>query len=383
MEVLSAQWLGIMAALAAVFWATPERWRRYVPTFATAAFAAWLSPLTLAALALAVGVCWLAHRRLAANGRLIALACAAQLLPLVAWRINAQVPLPGLAGIAIPLGLSYIGLRGVQYCIESYKDKLPRHGLADLVGYFFFLPTLVAGPIHRFAAYVADEHRRRWNPALFSEGLERILYGYVKIAFLANLLVDTTLTGWITANTTPGSQAALYGTLITKGLNGYLQFAGYSDVAIGFARLLGFRVMENFDSPLTKPNVQAFWGAWHMSLTSWCRDYVYTPVFSLTRARSLGIVASMAVLGLWHEFTPRYLLWGLYNGVAIVAWYQWRALAGERLEARLAANRALAVAWRILAVLITVHVIFVGFIFVQHKSLGEAWNFFTAMIGLA
>lgn len=383
MDVLSAQWLGIMAALAAVFWATPERWRRFVPAVATAAFCAWLSPLTLAALVLSVGVCRLAQSRFAENGRAIALACAVQLLPLVAWRISAQVPLPGLAGIAIPLGLSYIGLRGVHYLVECYKDSLPRHGLADLIGYFFFLPTLIAGPIHRFAAFVGDEHRRRWNAALFSEGLERILYGYVKIAFLANLLVETTLTGWIAAHTEPGSQAALYGTLITRGLNGYLQFAGYSDVAIGFARLLGFRVMENFDSPLLKPNVQAFWGAWHMSLTTWCRDYVYTPVFSLTRARSLGIVASMAVLGLWHEFTPRYLLWGLYNGLAIVAWHQWRAMAGERLEGWLAGRRAMAALWRVAAVLITVHVIFAGFIFVQHKTLAEAWSFFAALVGIA
>lgn len=383
MDVLSVQWLGIMAALAAVFWATPEPWRRYVPALATAAITTWLSPLTLAALVLAVGVCWLAQSRLAENGRLIALACAVQLLPLVVWRINAQMPLPGLAGIAIPLGLSYIGLRGVHYCIESYKDSLPHHTLADLVGYFLFLPTLIAGPVHRFAAYVGDEHRRRWNPALFSEGLERILYGYVKIAFLANLLVETTLTGWITAQIVPGSQAALYGTMIAKGLNGYLQFAGYSDVAIGFARLLGFRVMENFDSPLIKPNVQAFWGAWHMSLTTWCRDYVYTPVFSLTRARNLGIIASMAVLGLWHEFTARYLLWGLYNGLAIVAWHHWRSLTGERLEGWLANHRALAMAWRVFAVLLTIHVIFVGFILVQHKSLADALTFFTAMIGLA
>ena len=382
MDALSVQWLGIMAALAAVFWATPERWRRYVPAAATALFAAWLSPLTLVALLLAAGVCWLAQSRYSENGRMIAVACAVQLLPLVVWRTNAQVPLPGIGGMAIPLGLSYIGLRGVHYLVEAYKDTLPRHSAWDVVAYFFFLPTIIAGPIHRFTPFVNDERRLRWNAALFSEGLERILYGYVKIAFLANLLVDTTLTGWIAEHTVKGSPAALYGTLIAKGLNGYLQFAGYSDVAIGFARLLGFRVMENFDSPLVKPNVQAFWAAWHMSLTSWCRDYVYTPVFSLTRARSLGIVASMAVLGLWHEFTPRYLLWGLYNGVVIVGWHQWRGLFGERLDAWLGGRKALALAWRIFAVLLTVHAIFLGFIFVQHKTLAGAWQFFTAMLGL-
>jgi alginate O-acetyltransferase complex protein AlgI len=153
-------------------------------------------------------------------------------------------------------------------------------------------------------------------------------------------------------------------------------------VAIGFARLLGFRMMENFDSPLIKPNVQRFWGAWHMSLTSWCRDYIYTPVFSLTRARSLGILASMAVLGLWHEFTLRYLAWGLYNGAGIVAWHQWRKLAGERLERSLLHRPALARAWHLLAVLITVHFIFLGFVLVQHPTLTEVARTWARLLGV-
>ena len=371
MDILSITWLAAIASVTAAHWLAPERLRPWVLPALTAALLGWLSPLTLAFLLLAILLAW-GSQRLAHSGPAIALAALLQLAPVIAWRLNAQVPLPLIGGTAIPLGLSYLALRGVHYVLEAYKHALPRHELADTAGYFLFLPTITAGPIHRFAPYLADQRRLRWNAALFSEGLERILLGYFKVTVLANVLVDTHFQGWIGGHFAAQSQGATYFTMLAKGLNGYLQFAGYSDVAIGFARLLGFRVMENFDNPLAKPNVQRFWGAWHMSLTSWCRDYVYTPVFSLTRARSLGILASMAVLGLWHEFTLRYLAWGLYNGTGIVAWHQWRKLAGERLERDLLHRPALARIWRVVAVLLTVHFIFLGFVLVQHPTLAEA-----------
>lgn len=381
MDILSTIWLAAMAGVTAAHWLAPEKLRSWVLPGLTAALLGWLSPLTLAFLLLAILLAW-GSQRLAHSGPAIALAALLQLAPVIAWRLNAQVPLPVIEGIAIPLGLSYLALRGVHYVLEAFKGTLPRHELADTAGYFLFLPTITAGPIHRFAPYLADQRRLRWNAALFSEGLERILFGYVKVTFLANVLIDTHFVGWIDAHHMAQSAPHTYLTIVAKGLNGYLQFAGYSDVAIGFARLLGYRVMENFDSPLTKPNVQRFWGAWHMSLTSWCRDYVYTPVFSLTRARSLGILASMAVLGLWHEFTLRYLAWGLYNGAGIVAWHQWRKLAGERLERQLLDKPALARAWQVLAVLLTVHFIFLGFVLVQHPSLSEAVATWARLLGL-
>lgn len=381
MELRSIMWLACLVGLPVIYWLASARWRDFVIPVLTALVLGLLSPFAFAAQLFAVLIAW-GSQRLAHNGRAIALASALQLAPLVAWRLDAQVPLPGIAGIAIPLGLAYSALRGVHYVLEAYKGTLPQHRLADVAGYFFFLPTIVAGPIHRFGPWLADQRRMRWNAALFSEGLERILYGYVKIAFIANLLIATRLTGWIEAGIAPGSREALYLTMIAKGLNGYFQFAGYSDVAIGFARLLGFKVMENFDNPLTKPNVQRFWGAWHMSLTSWCRDYVYTPIFSLTRWRGIGILASMAVLGLWHEFTPRYLAFGLYNGAAIVLWHQWRRLAGERLEAVLKGRPILTRLWYGVSVLVTLHVLFLGFVLVQHDRLGESLAVWAALLGV-
>ena len=382
MSVLSLIWVFALLLTPAVYWLVSEQRRSIVVTAMTLNLLFWTSPATCIFLIFAIVVAWVGGSRFASKGAAVAVAAALQLAPLVVWRIDAQVPLPIVAEYAVPLGLAYIALRGVHYVVEAYRGGLPKHEFTDVVDYFCFLPTIIAGPIHRFPQFLTDTRRRRWNSEMFSEGLERILYGYIKITFLANLLISGVATRTIAAHTVEGSQLNLYLTMFAKGLNGYLQFAGYSDVAIGFALLLGFRVMENFNAPLIKPNVQQFWGAWHISLTSWCRDYVYTPTFSLTRLRALGILTSMAVLGLWHEFTPRYLAWGLYNGAGIVFWHRWRRLFGERLEARLADEPRIAWAWKILSIILTIHFIFIGFVLVQHDRLQDGIATIGAILGL-
>jgi alginate O-acetyltransferase complex protein AlgI len=381
-SVLSTIWLAALLFTPAAYWLSPERLRSAILTAVTLSLLLLISPATCLFLLLAVLVAWVCRTRFASSGIAVAIASALQLAPLIAWRISAEWPLPFVAQFIIPLGLAYIALRGVHYVVEAYRGALPDHRLSDVVDYFFFLPTIIAGPIHRFPQFLTDARRRRWNSELFSEGLERILYGYVKITFIANLLVNTLATRTIAEITTDGSQLDLYLTMFVRGLNGYFQFSGYSDVAIGFARLLGFRVIENFNSPLTKPNVQQFWSAWHISLTSWCRDYVYTPTFSLTRARTLGILTSMAVLGLWHEFTPRYLAWGLYNGAGIVLWHRWRRLFGERIDEALSGRLWAVRLWNIVAVILTMHFIFAGFVLVQHDSLYDALAYLGAMVGV-
>ena len=383
MTVLSAIWLAALVLVPAVYWLAPERLRSLLLSGFTAATLLLVSPATCAFLILAVAVAWIYRSRFAPSGIAAAVASALQLAPLIAWRTAAQVPVPFLSDWVIPLGLAFIALRGMHYVIEAYRGGLPEHGLRDVADYLFFLPTIIAGPIHRFPHFLMDARRRRWNSEMFSDGLERILYGYVKIAVLANLLISTMATNAIASRTAPGTQLNHYLLMFAKGFNGYLQFAGYSDVAIGFALLLGFRVMENFNSPMIRPNIQQFWASWHMSLTSWCRDYVYTPTFSLTRARWLGILSSMAVLGLWHEFTPRYLAWGLYNGAGIVLWYWWRKLAGDALEERLAGNAVAARLWTVTSVIITLHFIFIGFVLVQQENLQQAFAYLGVMFGLA
>ena len=156
---------------------------------------------------------------------------------------------------------------------------------------------------------------------------------------------------------------------VAFGANIYFQFAGYSSVAIGFALLLGFRIIENFDHPFLRPNISAFWRCWHISLSSWCRDYVYMPVAASTRSVALGAVASMVVIGLWHEISLRYLAWGLYHAGGILVWQGFqrvkRRLPRTRAQwARLAATAA--------AVALTFNFVMLSFAITKEASLRDA-----------
>ncbi len=183
------------------------------------------------------------------------------------------------ASNAIPLGLSYYSLRCVHYLIERYKGNIPKQGFQELFLYLFFLPTIWIGPIHRYPQFARDLRRHRWDGALFSAGLERILYGYVKVVLIANLLLNTLVTGWMAGLAEEAIRLYYYLEMVRWGMSLYIVFAGYSDIAIGCGYLLGFRVMENFDHPYLKRNISEFWRSWHISLTSWCREYLYTVIF--------------------------------------------------------------------------------------------------------
>lgn len=286
----------------------------------------------------------------------------------------------GMLGVAIPLGLSYYALRCIHYLAERYKGGLAPHGFIDFVSYLFFLPTLIAGPIHRFGEFQRDQRRLRWDGAKFSEGLERILYGYVKITFLANYLISIRLADYISGLADSDKALAAYLTMLRQGLNGYLQFSGYSDVAIGSALLLGYRVIENFRWPLLQKNISDFWKAWHISLSSWCREYVYMLVVSFTRRPALAVLATMLVIGLWHEASYRYILWGVYNGLGILVWQQFQTAKAWLPGPSLRQSPWFRVGAHVLAVLVTFHFVMLGFVLVLQPSVGQAFEVYRTML---
>jgi len=226
----------------------------------------------------------------------------------------------------IPLGLSYYSFRQIHYIFESYKDKLPSHSFLDYLCYLFFLPTLFVGPINRFPEFLRYMKRRRWDITLVSRGLERILYGYVKILFVANYVIEEWFAAFAGDISSGHPFLREYLDAARYGLNIYFQFSGYSDVAIGLSLVLGFKIMENFNYPFLAVNISDFWKRWHASLSNWCRDYVYSPVASKTRKPQVAIVSSMLILGLWHAISPQYIIWGLYHGLGIACWHNFQKI---------------------------------------------------------
>lgn len=378
MSVISADWLLWMAITVTLFWAAPARFRDLCLPAATIAFLLGHSPLSAVILTTFTVGTYLVATKIRSGGVVTAAAGLAIALVLVYFKIEvASLPSDPLLQVAIPLGLSYYAFRCLHYLIERYKGTLAAHGFREFTAYLVFLPTLAAGPIHRFDEFHLDYRRHRWDSQRFSLGLERILFGYVKIVVLANQLVNVNLQALIASIDSSREWVIAYLDMLAFGFNGFLQFAGYSDIAIGFALLLGYRVMENFNWPFFARNISDFWQRWHMSLSSWCRNYIYMVVTSITRKPTLAILLSMLVLGLWHEISLRYLLWGAYHGFGIAAWHTWKRFTSGRFGIEAPVGHALGY---VLAVLATFHFVMLSFVILRHETVADMLDTYSLLL---
>ena len=211
---------------------------------------------------------------------------------------------------AMPLGISFYTFQGISYLVDvRRRDTLPCRRFWDFTAYLALFPQLIAGPIVRYTDISAELAMRR-RPDL--SGVERFLFGLAKKLILANgcgelwqILLDTER---------PTLLLVLFGT-VAYTLQIYFDFSGYSDMAIGLGRLFGFHFPENFDYPYLAVGIKDFWRRWHITLTSFFREYVYFPLGGSrgTRARTyfnMGIV--WLLTGLWHGAGVQFLLWGAY-----------------------------------------------------------------------
>lgn len=345
--------LAWMAVTVAGAWLLPRSWQVIWIGLCTAIFLgvfAMNSLLVMIAITLLVGFSVINLR-----GSTTALLIAALSCFVLLFVYRAATDFTNLMSEAILLGFAFYILRAIHFILDSYRGRIQDTSWKEYIAWFWFLPTLQAGPIHRYESFARDLSRRRWDPELFDIGLRRIMYGYFKVVVLGNYLVGDKLTTIIdkiehTSWLYNYLDTLHYGTLL------YLRFAGYSDIAIGFALLLGFRVMENFNLPFLASNIVDFWRRWHISLSTWCKDYVYVPVLSFTRVPFIAALASMIVLGIWHEMSWRYLLWGAFHGLGIAVCQRWQR---TDMAKTLINNRT----WTFVAFLITQNFVIFSFTF--------------------
>lgn len=365
MTLTSLPILAGIACFVATYWLLPRAWRPAASVAATAALLGAYSPWSLALLATQTAIVWAGLRLGTGRGWVHLLGAATIAGGFVVYRLaEADGSLP------VQLGFAYYSLRLIHVLLDAYKGKLPPLSAVSLIHYAAFAPIVPLGPFERVQHFEREFLRHRWNASRFSYGLERILIGYTKFALLANLFTSGTWMGAVKGSSALAhSQLSAFLESMAYGLGLYFQFAGYSDVAIGVAALLGMRLGENFMSPFLQPNIGAFWNAWHISLSHWCRDYVYYPIVAALRVRAFGIVASMLVLALWHEFSWRYVAWGLYHGLGIVGWRLWERL---RPNALVAGPAWLTRAWTACATAITFVFVSVGFTLTAAPDLRHA-----------
>lgn len=383
MSFLSLDWLIALIATVSLYWLCPGRWRQWLLIAITFLFISIKSPESSAILAVfAITTFYLTRgQKVAGKHALLALVIVFATLAYFKFRLFSAGGRAGdvIANVAIPLGLSYYAFRCAHFIFERYRNTLPQPTFKQYLGYLYFLPTLVVGPINRSKEFFEQTANVTWSPSVISDGLERILYGYFKVAVLSGFLV-TSILGGLIMDLPPEQKAfKMYLEIVQDGFNLYFLFAGFSDIAIGFGLLLGIRVMENFNWPYIQKNIGDFWRCWHISLSTWCRDYVYFPVLGATRNPYLATLASFVTIGLWHEISFRYIIWGLYHGVGILIWRMFHERTrGFRLSLQKKPVLRFLVSGA--SILLTLHFVFLGLVIINQPSFSAVFEVYRIVL---
>ncbi len=231
-----------------------------------------------------------------------------------------HIPVPE---VALPLGISFYTFQALGYVIDVYRGAVPPASRAtDFACYVALFPQLVAGPIVRYADVAARLLRRETTLDRVSSGFKRFLCGLAKKVLIANVAAEAADAVWGVlegGSAVPPSLA--WGGLLAYTLQIYYDFSGYSDMAIGMGRMLGFDFKENFLHPYAATSVRDFWRRWHISLSTWFRDYLYIPLGGSRRGLPRTLLNSLivfALCGLWHGASAMFVLWGLWHGLFLV-----------------------------------------------------------------
>ena len=233
--------------------------------------------------------------------------------------------------ILLPVGISFYTFQTISYTVDIYRGKVdPVRHILDFGFYVSFFPQLVAGPIVRASQFIPQLYKRySLTYQEFGYALFLILKGLFKKIFIGDYLAVNFIDR-IFANPLDFSGFENLMALFGYSLQVYVDFSGYTDIAIGVALLLGFRLPKNFNSPYKALNVGSFWKRWHISLSSWLRDYLYIPLGGNRKGRimtDVNLMITMLLGGLWHGASWNFVIWGGLNGLGIVVYKQWKKIS--------------------------------------------------------
>jgi alginate O-acetyltransferase complex protein AlgI len=317
-----------------VYFAMPVRWRNLTLTLASIVFYGWWRPHYVLLMVLSIGIDWFAALQMGErdSGRprrfwiwfsvltnlgLLGWFKYANLL-VDSWNHVAPWPIEW-EQILLPVGISFFTFQSMSYTIDVYRgDVKPQRSFLDLLCFVSMFPQLVAGPIVRYADVQREIVDRRVHFKEATDGLFLVLLGFAKKVLIADSVGP--LVDHVYAQDAPGlvaSWLAAFGYSIQI----YFDFSGYSDIAIGLGLMLGFHFPPNFRSPYRAHSITELWRRWHMSLSTWLRDYLYVPLggnrLGETRAQ-VNVALTMLLGGLWHGASWTYLIWGGWHGVFLV-----------------------------------------------------------------
>jgi alginate O-acetyltransferase complex protein AlgI len=229
-----------------------------------------------------------------------------------------ELPLPR---VPLPLGISFFTFQAIAYLTDVFGRRIvPAHSLLQFAVFKSFFPQLIAGPIVRYQQIASDLNYDKRSVALFASGAGRFVVGLAKKVIIAdNLALPADQLFALPAGN--HSFTSAWAAALCFTLQIYFDFSGYSDMAIGIARMFGVRFPENFRYPYTSRSIQEFWRRWHITLSSWFRDYVYIPLGGSRRGSlrtCVNLLIVFALCGFWHGPTWVFLIWGLYHGAFLM-----------------------------------------------------------------
>ncbi len=229
--------------------------------------------------------------------------------------VGLDVPVPK---IALPIGISFYTFQSISYLIDVYRrEARVQHNLWNLLLYISMFPQLIAGPIVRYGTIAEEIHDRRVSTDDVAEGVFRFLIGLGKKVILANQF-STLADGFLKQGLDDLSTAGAWVGILAFTFQIYFDFSGYSDMAIGMGRCMGFHFNENFNHPYISRSITEFWRRWHISLGSFFRDYLYIPLGGNRRHQALNILVVWFLTGMWHGASWNFILWGVYFGIIVM-----------------------------------------------------------------
>jgi alginate O-acetyltransferase complex protein AlgI len=281
--------------------------------------------------------------------------------------------------IILPIGISFFTFQGMSYIIDLYRQKIKVQKNPALVAFYIaFFPQLIAGPIIRYADIEGQLYKRAESAEKFVSGVKRFIIGLAKKVLIANSLGYTAdLIFSIPA--AENTAATAWVGVICYFFQIFFDFSGYSDMAIGLGKMFGFDFRENFNYPYISRSITEFWRRWHISLSSWFRDYVYIPLGgNRTGNVYLHLLIVFVVTGFWHGASFNFLVWGLWHGLFLIIERIIKHKYALSAELPIAVHRFIdALRWAL-----TIFVVIIGWVFFRAEGLREALTYLGIMFGV-
>ncbi len=376
-----------MCLVCAGFWISPSgRWRQGFLAASGVFFFGYAYPPFLPLLLAVTLLTWWAAREAGRGRWMVALAGCVGVLAWFKYRhffgamaggdweaaYSKKIPM-GL----VPLGISFFTFEFVHYLVDVRMGRAAAGRLGPYMTFIFFFPSMVSGPIKRWQFFEAQRQQAlAAGDVPWTEAGWRIAQGLFKKLVLADTFA---LLAKALADPAAASAGDLWKATFAYAVQILFDFSGYSDIAIGCGLLLGYRLPENFNFPYGRRNISEFWRNWHMSLSSWIRDYLFIPLGGSRTSRGrviFNLAFVMAVCGLWHGAGLNFVAWGLWHGAGLVAWHAFRTWRGGR------APWPGAMVWDGLSRVATFLFVCVGWVFFAAPSLQAAFVALSKMGGL-